>query len=149
MGARGVGAAFITLHIGLSTFRPIRTEHVENHDMHPEYCVVPRQTVDRIRRAGRAGRRVVAVGTTATRALEAAATRGGLRPFAGETALYITPGHRFRVMDGLLTNFHLPRSTLLVLTCAFGGRDNVLRAYREAVERGYRFLSFGDAMLIL
>jgi S-adenosylmethionine:tRNA ribosyltransferase-isomerase len=116
--------------------------------MHPEYCVVPSETVEAIRRA-RAGGRVIAVGTTTARALEAAAAGGSLQPFAGETTLYITPGYRFKALDGLLTNFHMPRSTLLVLLCAFAGRENVLRAYREAVERRYRFLSFGDAMLVV
>jgi len=147
--ARGVAMAFVTLHIGLATFRPIRAENVEDHDMHSEYCVVPPRTVEMIRRARNAAGRVIAVGTTTARALESAAARGALRPFAGETSLYITPGHRFKVLDGLLTNFHMPRSTLLVLLCAFAGRERVLRAYREAVERRYRFLSFGDAMLVI
>ena len=114
-------------------------------------CVshIDQETVDAVGRARRAGGRVVAVGTTSARALEAAWGRGGPRAFAGETTLYITPGHRFRAIDGLLTNFHLPRSTLLVMTCAFAGRENVLGAYREAVAREYRFLSFGDAMLVV
>jgi len=146
---RGVASAWITLHIGLATFRPIRAGDVEDHDMHPEYCVVPPETVEAVRRARRAGGRVIAVGTTTARALEAAAAGGSLQPFAGETALYISPGYRFKALDGLLTNFHMPRSTLLVLLCAFAGREHVLRAYREAVERRYRFLSFGDAMLVV
>jgi len=145
---RGVALAFTTLHIGLATFRPIRAGNVEDHDMHAEYCVVPRETVEAIRAARGAGGRILAVGTTTVRALESAA-QGGLKPFAGETTLYITPGYRFQVIDALLTNFHMPRSTLLVLLCAFAGRERVLSAYREAVERRYRFLSFGDAMLVL
>ncbi|UCH35534.1 MAG: tRNA preQ1(34) S-adenosylmethionine ribosyltransferase-isomerase QueA [Armatimonadota bacterium] len=146
---RGVGMAWVTLHIGLATFRPIREEEVERHEMHVEWCSVPAETVTAMRAARAAGGRCVSVGTTTARALETAARGGTLEPFEGETELFITPGHRFRAVDVLLTNFHMPRSTLLVLVCAFAGRENVLAAYRAAVAEGYRLLSFGDAMLVV
>jgi len=145
---RGVRMAWLTLHIGLATFRPIREEEVERHEMHAEWCHIPPETVDAIAAARARGGRCFAVGTTTARALEAAAQSGELRPFEGETDIFITPGYRFRVVDALLTNFHMPRSTLLVLVCAFAGRERVLLAYRDAVRERYRFLSFGDAMLL-
>lgn len=138
--ARGARVATLTLHVGLGTFQPMRTERVEEHRMHRERYHVPSATLEAI-----AGRRVLAVGTTVLRALETAALRGERE---GETELFVTPGFRFRVVDRLLTNFHLPRSTLLMLVCAFAGRENVLRAYRHAVAGRYRFFSYGDAMLI-
>jgi S-adenosylmethionine:tRNA ribosyltransferase-isomerase len=147
--ARVRAVAYVTLHIGLGTFRPIHAENVEDHDMHAESYAVPESTARLISEARAEGRRVVAVGTSTARALEAAAEDGRLRPGAGETDLFIRPGYRFRVVSALLTNFHLPRSTLLLLICALAGREQVFRAYREAVEMKYRFLSFGDAMLIL
>ena len=146
--ARGVGMAWLTLHIGLATFRPIREEEVERHEMHAEWCHIPPETVDAIAAARARGGRCFAVGTTTARALEAAAQSGELRPFEGETDIFITPGYRFRVVDALLTNFHMPRSTLLLLVCAFAAREPILAAYAEAVKERYRFLSFGDAMLV-
>lgn len=149
--ARGVERRTITLHVGYGTFEPVRTEEVEAHRVAPERYAVPAATAAAVNRALDEGRRVVAVGTTTTRTLEAAArVHGGrLAPGGGETDLTIHGGFRFQVVGGLLTNFHLPRSSLLLLVCAFAGRGAVLAAYREAVERRYRFYSFGDAMLIL
>jgi S-adenosylmethionine:tRNA ribosyltransferase-isomerase len=140
----------ITLHVGYGTFKPVRAEVVEEHTVDPERYEIPEAAADAIERARRERRRIVAVGTTTTRALEDAAMRGGGRvaPGAAEATAFIHPGFRFQVIDGLLTNFHLPRSSLLMLTCAFGGRKQVLAAYREAVARRYRFYSYGDAMLI-
>ena len=147
--ARGVAVHYLTLHVGPSTFRPLRTEQVEAHRMDGEPIDIPADTTRAIHEARREGRRVVAVGTTTTRALEWAATADGrLREGPGEADLYIRPGHRFRIVDALITNFHLPRSTLLVLVSAFAGREVVLDAYRHAVANRYRFYSYGDAMLI-
>jgi S-adenosylmethionine:tRNA ribosyltransferase-isomerase len=144
------GVAHLALHIGLATFRPIRAERVEEHDMHTEKYVIPEDTADLVSQAIAENRRVLAIGTTTVRALESATgEEGRTRPGSGETDLFIRPGYRFRATGALLTNFHLPRSTLLVLVCAFAGRENIRRAYAEAVEQRYRFLSFGDAMLIL
>ncbi|MFB3881851.1 MAG: tRNA preQ1(34) S-adenosylmethionine ribosyltransferase-isomerase QueA [Armatimonadota bacterium] len=140
----------VTLHIGLGTFRPIHTETVEEHDIHSEWFEVPGHTAEVVSQALADRRRVVAVGTSTARALEAATdARGRVRAEAAETKLFITPGYRFRATGALLTNFHLPRSTLLALVFALAGRDLILRAYREAVAMRYRFLSFGDAMLIV
>ncbi|MGB9723326.1 MAG: tRNA preQ1(34) S-adenosylmethionine ribosyltransferase-isomerase QueA [Chloroflexia bacterium] len=147
--AQGVGFAFVVLHIGLDTFRPMEVEEVEAHRMHAEWCRVPAEVARAVRETRQAGRRVVAVGTTAVRALETAAQDGEIAPFEGWTRLFIYPGYRFRTVDALITNFHLPRSTLLLLVSAFAGRETILHAYREAIARGYRFYSFGDAMLIL
>jgi S-adenosylmethionine:tRNA ribosyltransferase-isomerase len=140
LGARGARLAKLTLHVGAGTFQPVRSERVEDHRMHLERYTIPRETMDALR-----GRRVLAVGTTSLRALETAAQTGEL---SGETGLFVYPGFRFRVVDRLLTNFHLPRSTLLMLVSAFAGKDNVFRAYRHAIEKRYRFFSYGDAMLI-
>jgi S-adenosylmethionine:tRNA ribosyltransferase-isomerase len=148
LAQRGVGIAWVTLHIGLATFRPIRAEEVEHHQMHSEWCSVPAETVRAIEEARARGGRCIAIGTTTARALETAARGESPGPFEGETDIFIVPGRQFRAVDALLTNFHMPRSTLLLLTCAFGGRERVLAAYGEAVREGYRFLSFGDAMLI-
>jgi S-adenosylmethionine:tRNA ribosyltransferase-isomerase len=146
--ARVRGVAFVTLHISLGTFRPIRTENAEEHDMHPESYAISDEAAELMSEAKAEGRRVVAVGTSTARALEAAtAENGAVTAGAGETDLFIHPGYRFRTVGALLTNFHMPRSTLLLY--AFAERDLVLRAYQEAVEQRYRFLSFGDAMLIL
>lgn len=145
----GVAVATITLHVGVGTFQPVRAARVQEHRMEPEWASVPQQAVSAVRTARRRGRRVVACGTTVVRALESAAGDGVLKPFAGSTDLFIHPGYEFRVVDCLLTNFHLPRSTLLVLVCAFAGKDFVLDSYREAVGERYRFYSYGDAMLIL
>jgi len=140
----------LTLHIGIGTFRPIRAERIADHEMHAERYVIPEATARLISEGVPVGRRVVAIGTSTARALETAATEEGrVRAGAGETTLFATPGYRFRVLGALLTNFHLPRSTVLVLVCAFAGPEATLHAYREAVARRYRFLSFGDAMLIV
>jgi S-adenosylmethionine:tRNA ribosyltransferase-isomerase len=148
--ARGVEIHAITLHVGPATFRPIRAEHVESHVLPSERATVPAATAAAVTATRAAGRRIVAVGTTVTRALESAASDDGqVRQLAGRVDLYIHPGHRFRVVDALVTNFHLPRSSLLVLVSAFAGRELVLDAYRHAVEAGYRFYSYGDATLIL
>lgn len=145
---KGVHTAYVTLHVGAGTFKPVRAEHIEEHVMHSERYSIPQATVEVIRRARSQGGRVIAVGTTSLRALESAAAGGELAAGGGETNIFITPGYRFRVVDVLLTNFHLPRSTLLMLVCAFGGMDKMLAAYRHAVEQEYRFFSYGDAMLI-
>ena len=145
---RGVVISFITLHVGAGTFQPVRAQDLAQHEMHAEWYEVPQATVDSVNAARARGGRVLAVGTTALRALESAAADGGLAPGRGETRLFILPGYRFRVVERLLTNFHLPRSTLLMLVSAFGGMDNIRRAYRHAIECGYRFYSYGDAMLI-
>ena len=149
--ARGVERHAITLHVGYGTFEPVRTEEVEAHRVAAERYAVPAMTAAAVNRALDEGRRVVAVGTTTTRTLEAVARAHGgrLEPGAGETDLYIHGDFDFQVVGGLLTNFHLPRSSLLLLVCAFAGRDAILAAYRDAVERRYRFYSYGDAMLIL
>jgi S-adenosylmethionine:tRNA ribosyltransferase-isomerase len=151
LGDRGVEMARITLHVGYGTFQPVRTERVEDHRLEPERYEIGETAAAAINRALDAGRRVIAVGTTTTRTLEAVAGAHGGRIVAGEgaTDLFIFPGFEFRVIRGLLTNFHLPRSSLLMLVSAFAGRERVLQAYRDAVARGYRFYSYGDAMLIL
>lgn len=145
---RGIESACLTLHVGIGTFAPVRTERVEDHRLHGEWVRVSEDLCQRIERAHRNGGRIVAVGTTTVRALESAALEGELKPFEGETTLYIYPGFQFRVADVLITNFHLPESSLLMLVAAFAGRDRVLDAYRHAVARGYRFFSYGDAMLV-
>jgi S-adenosylmethionine:tRNA ribosyltransferase-isomerase len=164
--ARDVSLAFVTLHVGAGTFQPVRVDDLESHAMHSERAAVGAATCEAVMRARSAGRRVIAAGTRVVRALESAAlsalsgdahkdlpgaSRGAalrLTPWSGETRLFIKPGFRFRVVDALLTNFHLPESTLLMLVCAFAGREPVLRAYRHAVEERYRFFSYGDAMLL-
>ena len=151
---RGVERALVTLHVGAGTFQPVRVEDLAQHRMHAEWMSVSAATCEAIARAHAAGRRVLAVGTTVARALESAALAsaapapGALAPWSGDTRLFITPGFRFRVSDMLLTNFHLPESTLLMLVCAFAGREPVLAAYRHAVRERYRFFSYGDAMLL-
>jgi S-adenosylmethionine:tRNA ribosyltransferase-isomerase len=153
----GVRSAFVTLHIGLDTFRPVGEESIEDHKMHTEYCVLAPDVAKQINRAKQGGNRVVAVGTTSVRVLETAARASSIpslqpaivEPFDGPTDLFIFPGYGFRIVDALITNFHLPRSTLLMLVAAFAGRELVIRAYDEAIRRRYRFYSFGDAMLIL
>ena len=147
--ARGVALATVTLHVGAGTFQPVRVQDLAQHEMHSEWYQVPQATVDAIRFARERGGRVLAVGTTTLRALESAAAGGDLRAGRDDTRLFILPGYRFRVVERLLTNFHLPRSTLLMLVSAFGGVDNVRRAYRHAIEQRYRFYSYGDAMAIL
>ena len=151
LASGGVDRADVTLHVGYGTFKPIRTERVEEHAIDPEAFEIPQEAADRISRAQAERRRVIAVGTTTTRTLEtvAAAHDGQVVASAGESELFIYPGFQFRVLGGLLTNFHLPQSSLLILVCAFAGRELVLDAYRAAVAEGYRFYSYGDAMLIL
>ncbi len=147
--AAGVGIAEIVLHVGPGTFRPVTAEEVEDHRLEPEPYVIPAETAEAIASARTSGGRVVAVGTTVVRALEAAAgDEGTVRAGTGETALVVRPGFTFRITDALVTNFHLPRSSLLLLVAAFAGRERVLGAYGEAVQRGYRFYSYGDAMLL-
>jgi S-adenosylmethionine:tRNA ribosyltransferase-isomerase len=146
---RGIGRVDVTLHVGLGTFRPIEAARVEDHAIHAEWASLDREAADRLNRAKGQGGRVVAVGTTSARTLETAARGGAIEPFAGETALYIRPGHEFRAVDALLTNFHLPRSSLLVLVAALAGYDLMRSAYDEAIRARYRFYSYGDAMLIL
>jgi len=146
---RGVEISFVTLHVGLGTFRPVESDDVRRHVMHEERCFLPEGTADAVARARARGGRVVAVGTTVVRTLETFASDDGtLRPGTADTGLFITPGFRFRAVDALVTNFHLPRSTLLMLVSAFAGYDRVMGAYRKAVEDRYRFFSFGDAMFI-
>ncbi len=146
---QGIDVAFVTLHVGYGTFSPIRTKDIRKHRLHEEYVEVPQETVELVERTKREGGRVVAVGTTSVRALEWAALEGRLRERKGWCDLYIYPGFEFKVVDALVTNFHLPGSSLLVLVCAFAERSLVLKAYREAVRLRYRFFSYGDAMLIL
>lgn len=147
--AAGIGWATVTLHVGYGTFKPVRVERVADHQVDAEAFTIPAATAEAIARTRAAGRRVVAVGTTTTRALEtAAAATGTVAPGAGSTSLFISPGHAFRAVDALLTNFHLPKSSLLMLVAAFAGRDLTLAAYRDAVRRGFRFYSYGDAMLL-
>ncbi len=147
--ARGAERAFVTLHVGAGTFQPVRTDDLGSHVMHAERVSVSAETCEAIERTRAAGGRVVAIGTTVARALEAAALDAqSIRPFHGDTRLFISPGFRFRVVDALLTNFHLPESTLLMLVSAFDGREKVLEAYRHAVRLRYRFFSYGDAMFV-
>jgi S-adenosylmethionine:tRNA ribosyltransferase-isomerase len=146
--AAGVESAAVTLHVGAGTFQPVRTEELADHVMHTEWMEVGAEACRRIEATRARGGRVVAVGTTVARALETASRSGAPEPFSGETALFITPGYRFRAVDLLFTNFHTPRSTLLMLVCAFAGTERVLAAYRHAVRQGYRFFSYGDAMLV-
>jgi len=146
---KGAKFLFVTLHIGLDTFKPVKEENVEEHKMHSEYCELDEKVAEEINQARREGRRIIAVGTTSVRVLETAASEEGVRPFKGQTDLFIYPGYRFKVVDALITNFHLPRSTLIMLVSAFAGKDLIMRAYQEAIKLRYRFYSFGDAMLIL
>ena len=146
---RGVELLYVTLHVGLGTFRPVKEAEIEDHEMHAEFCMIPQETAERVNAARREGRRVVAVGTTSCRTLEAASDEQGLlRPFADWVNIFIYPGYRFKCVDALITNFHLPESTLIMLVSALAGREHVLNAYRTAVEQRYRFFSFGDAMFI-
>ena len=149
IAAKGVSIGYVTLHVGLGTFRPVKEEEITDHEMHSEYCVISQETADLINRTKANGGRCICVGTTSCRTLESwAAEDGHMEPKAGWTNIYIYPGYKFKVMDGLVTNFHLPESTLIMLVSAFAGREHVLAAYREAVEEKYRFFSFGDAMFI-
>ena len=144
----GIKRAHVTLHVGAGTFQPVRVEKIADHRMHSERVIVAQQVCTQVAECRARGGRVIAVGTTAVRSLESAAAGGDLKPFDGETSLFITPGYRFRVVDAMLTNFHLPQSTLLMLVAAFAGHAPVMAAYRHAVSQRYRFFSYGDAMLI-
>jgi len=145
---RGVQTAFVTLHVGAGTFQPVRVDDIEQHVMHAEFLEVDEEVCRRIAATRSRGGRVVAVGTTVVRALETAACEGSLAPFRGDSRIFIYPGYEFRAVDAMLTNFHLPESTLIMLVSAFAGRDSIMRAYREAVAEEYRFFSYGDAMFI-
>jgi S-adenosylmethionine:tRNA ribosyltransferase-isomerase len=145
---RGIDFGYVTLHVGAGTFQPMRAERLEDHAMHREWLNVGAELVEQIRRTRANGGRVIAVGTTVVRALESATREGELYPFAGETQIFIFPGYRISSIDALVTNFHLPESTLLMLVSAFAGRERMLDAYRHAIEQRYRFFSYGDAMLI-
>ena len=145
----GVNIGYVTLHVGLGTFRPVKEDDITDHLMHSEYCVIPQETADLINTTKKNGGRVICVGTTSCRTLESlAAEYGTMKASAGWTNIFIYPGYRFKVMDALITNFHLPESTLIMLVSALAGRENVLNAYEEAVRERYRFFSFGDAMFI-
>ncbi len=145
---QGIESVFVTLHVGAGTFQPVRVDDIREHRMHAEYVSVSPSTCDRINTAKKETRRVVAVGTTVVRALETVTQSGTVVPYTGETEIFIYPGYRFQVVDALLTNFHLPGSTLLMLVCAFGGTEKVINAYRHAVDQKYRFYSYGDAMFV-
>ncbi|MGI6578383.1 MAG: tRNA preQ1(34) S-adenosylmethionine ribosyltransferase-isomerase QueA [Eubacteriales bacterium] len=146
----GVNIAFITLHVGLGTFRPVKEEKVEDHLMHSEYCMISKETAEAVKSAKNSGNRIIAVGTTSCRALEAFFDEdANILRNSGWTDIFIYPGYRFKIIDGLITNFHLPESTLIMLVSAFAGRENILRAYNAAIEKKMRFFSFGDAMLIV
>lgn len=146
---RGISITFVTLHVGYGTFEPVKTEDVRQHKMHKEWCEVSRETADLIGSTRRQGGRVIAVGTTVVRVLEGVVSQCSDFPYRGFCDCYIVPGYRFKVVDAMVTNFHLPKSTLILLVSAFAGRDLILSAYREAIARRYRFYSYGDAMLIL
>ncbi len=147
--AMGVTVCYVTLHVGLGTFRPVKEEEITDHEMHAEYCMISAETAEAINATKRAGGRVICVGTTSCRTIESwAAEDGTLKESAGWTDIFIYPGYRFKALDSLITNFHLPESTLIMLVSALAGREHVLEAYREAVEQRYRFFSFGDAMFI-
>ncbi len=153
LAARGIARASVTLHVGLDTFRPIASERLDDHPMHTEWCDCPPETAAAVNEARARGGRVIAIGTTAVRTLETAARAmppgEAIAPWSGQTNLFIRPGHRFRGVDCMLTNFHMPRTTLMVLVSTFAGRDLIARAYDEAIRERYRFLSYGDAMLLL
>ena len=145
---KGIRTAYLTLHVGAGTFQPVRSENLSEYKMHTEWYTIPQETVDAVRAAKAAGRKVVAVGTTSLRALESASRTGQLVAGSNETDLFITPGYRFRTVDHLVTNFHLPKSTLLMLVSAFAGYERIRKAYAHAIAQRYRFFSYGDAMLL-
>ena len=145
---KGVSSAYVTLHVGAGTFQPVRSEQIEDHEMHFEYLVVPQETVEKCQQTRQNGGRIIAVGTTTVRSLETASQKGELEAYTGETDIFIYPGYQFKSIDALITNFHLPESTLLMLISAFAGKDEMLRCYAEAVNEEYRFFSYGDAMFI-
>ncbi len=146
----GVKVCYVTLHVGLGTFRPVKEEEIEDHEMHSEFCVIPPETAEIVNETKREGGRVIAVGTTSCRTLESfAEERGELKPGSRWTDIFIYPGYRFKCIDALITNFHLPESTLIMLVSALAGREHILHAYEVAVQEGYRFFSFGDSMIII
>ena len=152
---KGVRIAYVTLHVGLDTFAPVTEDNPEEHIIHTEWCELPQETADFLNQTRQSGGRIIAVGTTSVRTLESAAnlespiSNPPISPFIGPTSLYILPGYQFKIVDAMITNFHLPRSTLLMLVSAFAGRETILETYQTAMREGYRFYSFGDAMLIL
>lgn len=146
----GVKTVFITLHVGLGTFRPVKEEVIENHKMHEEFYIVTKEAAEEINETRKSGGRIIAVGTTSTRTLETVADEDGyIKEKSGWTDIFIYPGYKFKAIDGMITNFHLPESTLIMMVSAFAGKENIMRAYKIAVEKKYRFFSFGDAMLII
>ena len=145
---KGIQFSYLTLHVGAGTFQPVRMENILEHTMHTEYVEVSKATCEQIKKTKQQGKRVIAVGTTSVRALETACQSGELKPFCGDTRLFIYPGFHFHCIDAMITNFHLPKSTLLMLVCAFGGYENVMKAYQEAIDKQYRFYSYGDCMLV-
>jgi S-adenosylmethionine:tRNA ribosyltransferase-isomerase len=145
---QGVRFAYVTLHVGTGTFQPVRVDNIEDHEMHSEHIVVTQEVCDAVHQTKAAGKRVIAVGTTSLRSLEAASQDGTLKPYEGETNIFIYPGVPVRTVDTLITNFHLPESTLLMLVCAFAGKEHIFSAYNHAIKQGYRFFSYGDAMFI-
>ncbi len=149
LAEKGIQQGFLTLHVGAGTFQPVRVSAIADHKMHEEYLEVDQALCDQIIETKKNGGRVIAVGTTVIRSLETAARDGNLKPYSGETDMFITPGYTFKVIDGLITNFHWPRSTLLMLVSALIGREKMLELYQEAINKGYRFFSYGDAMLLL
>ena len=146
---KGVKIGYVTLHVGLGTFRPVKEENIENHLMHTEHYIIPQETADLINDTKKNGGRVICVGTTSCRTVESVASKGEIKADEGDTSIFIYPGYKFKALDALITNFHLPESTLIMLISALAGRENVLNAYNIAVKEKYRFFSFGDAMLIL
>ncbi len=148
LNKKGVNTAFVTLHVGLGTFQPVRATNITDHKMHAEYINVPKTTCEQIINTKSAGGKIIAVGTTSVRALETATQEGEFKPYKGDTNIFIYPGYKFCGTDMLITNFHLPKTSLLMLVCAFAGYDNVIRAYQEAIKHKYRFYSYGDAMII-
>ncbi len=147
--AKGISTAFVTLHVGAGTFQPVKTEDIESHQMHKEWIAVDENVCDLVKKTQARGNRVIAVGTTAVRCLETAAADGEIKPYVGDTQIFIYPGYDFKVIDGLITNFHLPESTLVMLVSTLAGRKNILAAYQHAIDEQYRFFSYGDAMLIV
>lgn len=145
---KGIKSAFVTLHVGAGTFQPVRVDNIEDHQMHSETIEVSQETVDLCEKTRKQGGRIIAVGTTSVRALESASRGGLLKPFCGETDIFITPGYTFNSVDAMVTNFHLSESTLLMLVSAFAGKDSIKNAYQQAIDKKYRFFSYGDAMFI-
>ena len=148
LAAKNISFEKLTLHVGAGTFLPVKTDNTDDHIMHSEWRVIPEDLADRINKAKGEGRRIIAVGTTSLRAIESAAEEGRLKAMTGETDIFIKPGYRFQIIDGLMTNFHLPKSTLFMLVCALAGRETMVAAYEHAIKRNYRFYSYGDSSLI-